>query len=332
MKPFCDSFGRTHSYLRVSVTDACNMRCTYCDPSHTGRFANDRLLSMQEILRIVRLFVTGHGITKLRLTGGEPMVRRDILQLFRGIGELKTTYPLTVGMTTNGTLLFDHLPSLRALGLDALNISLDSLDRDRFHSITGMDALPHILESFRRAQELGFPSVKANVVIMQGVNDHEIPDFVRFAAEHSLTVRFIEYMPFAKNKWESDRFIDFRSMKQIAEQEGTLIPMAYQPHSVSKDFRIAGTNGMVSFISSVSDHFCGGCNRLRLTADGQLRTCLFALPSMETDLRTLLRSREGSDEAIADAVRNVLKNKWEKHPDPDTIVSTQHSVMRAIGG
>ncbi|KAB2924983.1 MAG: GTP 3',8-cyclase MoaA [Bacteroidetes bacterium] len=332
MIPFIDSFGRQHTYLRVSVTDACNMRCTYCDPFRTGRFTNDRLLSMEEILRLVRLFVTRHGITKLRMTGGEPMVRKDILSLFHGIAELKTLYPLSVGMTTNGTLLCDHLPFLRALGLDALNISIDSLDRDLFRSITGMDALPQVLETFRRAQELVFPSVKANVVIMRGVNDHEIPAFVRFAAEYSLTVRFIEYMPLAQNRWETGRFLDYRSMKRIAEEEGTLIPMAYQPHSVSKDYRIAGSSGMVSFISSVSEHFCGGCNRLRLTADGRLRTCLFALPEMETDLRALLRSDHGSNEAVADAVRKALRNKWEKHPDPEILAATQSNVMRAIGG
>jgi len=332
MNPFIDSFGRQHTYLRVSVTDACNMRCTYCDPSRTGRFTNDRLLSMEEILRLVRLFVTRHGITKLRVTGGEPMVRKDILALFQGIAELKASYPLSVGMTTNGTLLSDHLPSLRSMGLDALNISIDSLDRDRFRSITGMDALPQVLEAFRLAKGLQVPTVKANVVIMRGVNDHEIPAFVRYAAEHSLAVRFIEYMPFAQNTWDTGRFLDYRSMKRIAEAEGTLIPMAYQPHSVSKDYRIAGTNGMVSFISSVSEHFCGGCNRLRLTADGRLRTCLFALPSMETDLRTLLRSGDGSNEAVADAVRNALRNKWEKHPDPEILAVTQSNVMRAIGG
>ncbi len=332
MKTFVDSFGRHHTYLRISVTDACNMRCTYCDPSRTGRFTNDRLLTMEEILFLARLFVTDHGITKIRVTGGEPMVRKDIWPFFRGLAELKNSFPLSVGITTNGTLLLEHLSSLRMFGLDALNISIDSLERDRYASITGMDALPRVLETFRQANTMGFHSVKANVVIMRGVNDQEIPAFIRFAAEHSVTVRFIEYMPFAQNKWETERFLDYRSMKRLADTETALIPMAYQPHSVSKDFRIAGTNGMVSFISSVSEHFCGGCNRLRLTADGRLRTCLFALPEMETDLRSLLRSGRCSDAHIIAAVQHALYHKWKRHPETETLLSTQKSVMRAIGG
>ena len=332
MTPFIDNFQRHHTYLRLSVTDACNMRCTYCDPTMTGRLHNDRHLTMQEMLHLVRLFVTEHNISKIRVTGGEPMVRKDILVLFRGLSDLKASYPLTIGMTTNGSMLSHHLAELRSLGLDSLNISIDSLDKDRFARITGMNALSQVMESFDGALELGFPVVKANTVIMRGVNDDEIPAFVRFASERSLTVRFIEYMPLSKNGWDFDRFIAYRTMKDRAESEAILIPLAHQPHSVSKDFRIAGTKGIVSFISSVSEHFCGGCNRLRLTADGHLRTCLFARPEMEADLRTLIRSREGTDAAIADAVQRALARKWEHHPGPETLRCAQNSLMRVIGG
>ncbi len=224
MKKITDSHNRIHDYLRISLTDRCNLNCLYCNPAsyQQNNYSRSNILGYPEILRIIKIFSGELGFKKIRFTGGEPMVRKDILALFESISELKSNYNFEIGLTTNGTLLEDKLTSLKKFGVDNLNISLDSLKADKFKFITGRNKLESVIRSINKAEELGFNPLKINVVIIKHVNDNEIIDFVDFVKNRNLNVRFIEFMPFGNNSWNEDGFISFTDMKNIVEQKYTL--------------------------------------------------------------------------------------------------------------
>ncbi|MCF6270785.1 MAG: GTP 3',8-cyclase MoaA [Melioribacteraceae bacterium] len=329
-----DTHNRTHNYLRISLTDKCNLNCTYCNPSGNSFYGiqNSALLSNEELLRLIKIFVVDFEFTKIRLTGGEPLARNNILDLLESIGKLKSTNPFELGITTNGTFLLDKLESLKGLGLDKLNISLDTLDRLKYKSITGADKIDEVFSSIHKAITLSFSPIKINTVIMKGVNDDEIIEMVTFAIEKNLNIRFIEFMPFQSNGWNDDNYINYEEIKKIVEKKYRLIPIHSHPSEVAKSYAIKGNGGTVSFISSISNHFCGDCNRLRITADGKLKLCLFSPKKNEISLKSLLRSAKYNDADIANVISDSILNKKLKHPEIDELLKLESNNMLQIGG
>jgi GTP 3',8-cyclase len=321
-----DSFGRKHTYLRISVTDRCNLRCTYCMP-HEGMIWKKReeLLTYEEILRLGKIFAA-MGIAKIRLTGGEPMVRKDLTFLVRELSKIDGLE--TLAMTTNATLLAEHAADLKASGLQALNISLDTFKSERFRAIARTDDLNRVMAGIEMAIECGFECLKLNTVVMAGVNDDEILDFVAFAQTNKINARFIEYMPFKDNHWSQNQVVTFKEMKAKIEEHYRLIPKVSEASAVAKDFFIEG-GGQVSFITSMSESFCSTCNRLRLTADGSVKSCLF-YPA-EINLRDAIRSG-ASDLELRGMILYCLTQKPEAHPPAEEIAAADNRAMIEIGG
>jgi GTP 3',8-cyclase len=339
-----DQFSRTITYLRLSLTDRCNLRCMYCMPEgeqerddqvKTGRFLpHDELLSYEELLRVVRLAVS-MGMNKLRLTGGEPLVRRGVLEF---IDQLFLLEGLTeVRLTTNGVLLAEYAERLYSAGIRHLNVSLDTLVPGKFTKITGKDYFSHVWNGVLEAKRLGF-KIKVNVVAMKGVNDDEFTDFARLAIEQPFTVRFIEFMPVgAKTTWQKDQFISSEEIKAAIGAVGTLTPFTKRhgegPARMYELYGSDGRTGTVGFISPISHHFCDQCNRLRLTSEGKLRSCL--LNDRETDLKRLLRGG-ASDEELIGSIRQTILDKPKGHSlNKDVTTKERQSCsgqMSRIGG
>jgi cyclic pyranopterin phosphate synthase len=325
-----DGFGRVHNNLRISVTDRCNIRCFYCMPADNVVFMNRKLLlSFEEIERFARI-VAPLGVNKLRLTGGEPLVRSDLHVLV----EMLSTVPgiEDIGLTTNGILLADQAQDLFDAGLRRINVSLDALDPVKFQEITRREGYERVVAGIRKAQEVGFDPVKVNAVSVRGVTETEIVPFGHFARETGVEMRFIEYMPLdADNAWERDKVLFAREIIDTLSREiMPLIPCDDQnPHAPASDFVFEDGIGRIGFIASISQPFCASCNRFRLTADGKLRNCLFSLN--ETDVRGLLRSG-AADEEIVRAVRECVAAKWEGHEINTSRFVQPERPMYLIGG
>ncbi|KAK0087343.1 hypothetical protein PV325_001228 [Microctonus aethiopoides] len=305
-----DSFGRNHSYLRISLTERCNLRCLYCMPAEGVKLTkNDNILTTDEIMRIARVFVK-QGVKKIRLTGGEPTIRKDIVEI---IGQLKTLESLeSIGMTTNGLTLTRQLPALQRAGLDAINISLDTLKKDRFEKFTRRQGWSRVIAAIDLAVQLQYHPVKVNCVMMKGFNDDELIDFVRLTKHKPIDVRFIEYMPFTGNKWEENKMISFKEMRHMIEKEfPDFQPLKTPPNSTSKAFSVPGFAGQIGFITSMSEHFCHSCNRLRITADGNLKVCLFEGKS-EVSLRDAMRNG-ATNEELEDIIAQAVFKKKKQH-------------------
>ncbi|MGD9682991.1 MAG: GTP 3',8-cyclase MoaA [Candidatus Obscuribacterales bacterium] len=327
MHKLIDNYGRKHSYLRISVTDRCNLRCFYCMPAE-GLVWKDRaeLLTFEELERVCRVFVS-MGIDKIRLTGGEPLMRRDLHVLIASLRRIEGLDVLA--MTTNAALLSEHAGRIKRAGLTHLNISLDSLRPERFHRITGRDEHHRVMAGLEEALRLDFESIKLNVVAIAGVNDDEILDFVALTEDRRINVRFIEFMPFKNNDWKIDRVITYRQMIETIESRYSLSPLTSEASAVAKDFAVAGATGTVSFVSSMSDSFCSTCNRLRLTADGSIKSCLF----YPAELNMKDRIRQGAaDEEIAAMILEALAQKPEAHPPAEEIAAADNRAMIEIGG
>ena len=334
MKKLIDRFGRVHTYLRISITDKCNLNCIYCNPADSalrGELSRS-ILSYEELIRLIKIFVADLGITKIRLTGGEPLVRKNVENLFRMLKEIKDKHPFELGLTTNGILLEDKIDFLKKFGLDKINISLDTLRKERFIAITGADNIDAVFNGINKAEKLGYNPVKINAVIMKGINDDEIPGFIEFVKERNLNIRFIEYMPFTSNGWNERVFISYQEIKSIVEENYSLVEIKNGKHNVAKNFRIEGHSGTVSFVSSISDHFCDGCNRLRLTASGNLKLCLFSSLSSEIKLKDYLRDDKITDEEIAKVISSALQQKELRHPELDKLLQMDKNNMLRIGG
>lgn len=305
--PLCDKHSRSVSYLRFSVTDRCNLRCIYC--RGLGReeiLPHDSLLRYEEILRLVRL-VCGLGITKVRLTGGEPFARRDIASL---IMSLREHFPaLNLRLTTNGTLVRPHIGLLKDARVDAVNLSIDSFDRATFAKLTGFDLLPEVLAVLEGLLDAGL-RVKINAVAMRGVTDKQLPAFVEAVRRWPVDLRFIEFMPMgAATVWNSGQFLPADELQRSLQAFVDIAPDrdVHQDHGPARMFKAAGLPGRIGFITALSHHFCATCNRLRITSDGSLRTCLFA--DTMTPLRSLLRDPAKTDADIADCIRKALADK-----------------------
>jgi len=327
--PLIDGFGRIHNNLRISVTDRCNIRCVYCMPETVQFLPRAEILSFEEIERVVRVAV-GLGINKLRLTGGEPLVRRDLPKLVARLAAIPGIQD--VGLTTNGLLLGPLAEPLWDAGLRRINVSLDTLDPVSFRELTRRDGLEQVIEGILAAKRAGFDPVKINAVAIKGVTESQVVPLARFCREHHLEMRFIEYMPLdAENRWERDKVLFAEEiLNLLTEAFGPLRPSPNQdPRAPAQDYDYLDGGGRVGLIASVSRPFCASCNRVRLTADGKLRHCLFALE--ETDLRALLRGG-ADDETIAQAIRDNVAAKWEGHEINTARFIKPERLMHSIGG
>ena len=325
-QPLVDTFGRVHKDLRISVTDRCNFRCTYCMPEE-GLEWLDRadILTFEEIERLARVMVEKYGVNSIRLTGGEPLVRANLDELVRRLAGLGTD----VAMTTNGSTLRRHAALLKDAGLRRINISLDSLQQDRFLELTRRDELDTVLDGIDAAVEAGFEPVKINCVVMRGINEDELVDFATFGRDRGVVVRFIEWMPLdADEGWTNDRVV---SQKEIVDTISQVYPLEpiQRGHEPAQRFRYLDGGGEVGVIASVTQAFCGDCDRVRLTAEGQFRNCLFAVD--EFDLRTPLRSG-ASDDELAAIIERGVSAKWAGHQIGKVHFIRPHRSMSQIGG
>ena len=338
--PLVDRFGREITYLRISVTDRCNLRCTYCMPVDAHHVEREEVLTFEELDRLVGVAV-GLGWRKVRLTGGEPLVRKDCVRLVERLARHKSPRPdgnrlHQLVMTTNGLLLARFARDLRAAGLDRLNVSLDTLDPDHFREITRFDRLTSVLEGIEAAVEAGFTPVKLNTVLIRGVTDHELPRFVNLARTRDVDVRFIEFMPFGGNRWSLDQVLPSAAARAAIEQEEPLEAIERPADGgPARTFRGETWAGRVSFISPITDRdFCTRCNRVRMTSEGKLRGCL--LNENEIDFRSALRS--GATEAdLAELFRHAIRIKPEEHPFHEavaagTVEPVSGRAMHRIGG
>ena len=325
-----DTFGRSHNSLRVSVTDRCNIRCFYCMPERDPAYvARAEILSYEEIERFVTV-AAGLGVTKLRITGGEPLVRRDLPDLVRRLAAIPGIEDLA--LTTNGVLLEDQAPALYQAGLRRINIHLDTLDRERFIRITRRDELDRVLGGIAACRSLGFEPIKINAVAVKGLVEPDIVPLARFGRENGMEVRFIEFMPLdAQGIWDRASVLTAGEIVETLSRE--IAPLVEirdaDPRAPATEYGYADGIGRVGFIASVSRPFCLNCNRLRLTADGHLRYCLFAIE--ETDVRALLRGGALDDE-IAQAVRATVHAKWEGHEINSARFVAPPRPMYSIGG
>ena len=324
--PLVDSFARVHKDLRISITDRCNFRCTYCMPEEGMAWVpRDEVLTFEEIERLARLFVSRFGFTSIRLTGGEPTVRAHLASLVHRL----STLGVDLSMTTNGATLARDAGALRDAGLQRVNISLDSLRRDRFLSLTRRDALDDVLAGIDAAVAVGFDPVKVNVVCMDGVNDDEIVDFARFGRDRGVEVRFIEWMPLdGGHTWSRVKVVPGERIISTIESVFPLVTVE-RGDSPAEVWSYADGAGRVGAIPSVTAPFCASCDRVRLTAEGRLRACLFSLE--ETDLRSLLRGG-ASDDAVADAIEACVAGKWAGHQIGQATFVQPPRSMSQIGG
>ncbi|CAM8648870.1 MoaA Molybdenum cofactor biosynthesis enzyme [Acidimicrobiia bacterium] len=325
--PLVDGFGRVHRDLRISVTDRCNFRCTYCMPAEgLDWMAREDLLTYEELTRVARVCVERFGFNGIRLTGGEPTVRANLPVLIEQLSSLG----VDLSLTTNGTTLTNLAPALVSAGLERINISLDSLKRERFEQITRRDELDKVLEGIDAAVSAGLAPVKINCVVMRGVNDDEIVDFARFGRERGVTVRFIEFMPLdAQGEWTNEQVVTKAEIVAAIGDVFPLEPVAERESDPAARWRYVDGGGEFGVIPSVTEAFCESCDRVRLTADGMLRHCLFA--TRELDLRTLLRNG-ATDDDIAVAITAEVGAKWAGHQINQVHFIRPSRSMSQIGG
>ncbi len=325
-----DQHNRVHDYLRISLTEKCNLRCTYCMPADgIPLLPSSKLMSAEEVFSIAKTFVA-HGFSKIRLTGGEPLVRKDFEAIVRNL----STLPVELAISTNGILVDKYISLFKEIGLNKINLSLDSLDQDKFKHITRRDHFSKVMKNLQLLLEHDF-EVKLNVVLMKGFNEDEILDFIDFTKYKKLSVRFIEFMPFGGNNWKSDKLVSLASILDLAEARygSDLIRLNDNAHDTTKNYTVDGYAGTWGVISTVTSPFCSGCNRMRLTADGKMKNCLF--DNNEMDL--LAKHRNG--ESILPFIKMALWDKFavrggmdtqEKFSDAE--LNQENRSMIAIGG
>ncbi len=323
-----DKFGRKHDYLRISLTDKCNLRCSYCMPEDICFLPSQKLMTAEEIIHIANVFVNDFGIKKIRITGGEPFVRKDADHILKVLGKL----PIELAVTTNAVLLHKFWNTLEAIKLSALNISLDTLHKNKFASINKRDEFEQVMANIHSAAEKGY-DIRLNVVMKKGMNEDEVLDFVKLTKENTFHVRFIEFMPFNGNEWNKKEVVSFKNMLFDIEEEFDIVKLNDLPNSTSKSYKAVGHKGTFSFITTVSMPFCSDCNRIRLTADGKLKNCLFS--ANEMDLLAALRHNKDIRPLIIENIRNKKKELGGlgnlKSDDLDIRKISKRSMF-AIGG
>ena len=327
--PLIDSFGRVHTSLRLSVTDRCNIRCFYCMPEKGAEFGpKDNILSFEEIYRLAQLLVAQGGVRDVRITGGEPLVRQQVprlIEMLAGIEQLED-----LSLTTNGILLAEHAQALHEAGLQRLNISLDTLDKEVFKKITRRDGLQKTLQGIEAAIKCGFESVKLNTLAIKGVTESEVADLVRYALDRNVMLRFIEFMPLDTDRaWQQSQVFTGDQLLQMLQDEfKRVVPLSRpEPSQPAEEFQV--DQGRVGIIRSVTAPFCEACNRIRITADGAVRNCLFA--TNEAPLRGLRRAG-ASDDDVMSVIRDCLAKKAKAHGIDKDGFQPPDRPMYAIGG
>lgn len=325
-----DRFGRVHTSLRVSVTDRCNIRCSYCMPLQVRFKPRDEILTFEEIERFVRISAS-LGVDHVRITGGEPLVRKDVPLLVRKLSHVPGIVDLA--LTTNGILLTQHVAALKEAGLHRLNISLDAIGEENFKRIARRDGVQRVLDGIRAARQAGFQKIRLNAVALRGITEPEIIPLAQFAREHGIELRFIEFMPLdGDGHWKDEQVLPGDEiLATLSAEFGPLTPAVRpDPSQPAVDYDFADGIGRVGFIRSVTAPFCGDCDRLRLTAEGKVRNCLFA--AGDCDVRSLLRSGAG-DAEIAEVIRDCIQAKKAGHgvDSPEFLVRPDRA-MYEIGG
>ncbi|HMO61799.1 MAG TPA: GTP 3',8-cyclase MoaA [Ferruginibacter sp.] len=323
-----DAFGRVHTYLRISLTDNCNLRCFYCMPEEEYEFTPaSQLMQVGEIETLAKIFVQ-QGVNKIRLTGGEPLVRKDAAAIILALSKL----PVQLTLTTNGTRLHQFMDILMQAGVQSLNISLDTLQKEKFTLLTRRSQFETVQQNIRLALKQGI-KVKLNMVVMKGLNDSEINDFIEWTKHEPVHVRFIEFMPFSGNRWNSDKVFTWQQILQSVKERYAFERLTDGRHDTDKKYRVPGHAGTFAIISTMSAPFCEGCNRIRLTADGKIKNCLFS--QYETDLLTPLRKGEAVLPLIQDNIARKAKQLGGQfdtdfeHLHPEAI---HNRSMITIGG
>jgi cyclic pyranopterin phosphate synthase len=328
--PLVDRFGRVHTDLRISVTDRCNVRCVYCMPEEGVEFrSHGEMLTFEEIQHFVRV-AAQLGIREVRLTGGEPLVRKHVCRLVEMLAAVPGIDDLA--MTTNGILLPQYAEDLKAAGLDRLNISLDTLDRRKFREIARRDELPRVLEGIAAAHRAGFHQIKLNALAIRGYTEDQVVPLARFARDHDMELRFIEFMPLdGDDQWNHSRVLPGQEiLKTLTEAMGPLVPVGEsEPRAPATRYRFVDGGPTIGLINSVSEPFCDRCSRLRLTAEGKIRNCLFA--TNEPDARAVLRAG-GSDEQLAELIREAVHSKEQQHGCASGQLARTGRSMHQIGG
>ncbi|MDX1604079.1 MAG: GTP 3',8-cyclase MoaA [Salinimicrobium sediminis] len=326
-----DPHGREHRYLRISLVERCNLRCFYCMPAEGIPLTpKSDIMTYEEIFQIAKIFVD-HGVTKIRLTGGEPLIRKD----FSSVLEKLASLPVELSITTNAVIIDKFVDTLKLHGVNNINVSLDSLQREKFHKITLRDQFETVYENILLLIQKGF-NVKLNAVLMRGVNDDEVLDFINLTKDLPVSVRFIEFMPFDGNKWKMDQMV---SLKEVMDKVKTVFTedeierLQDAPNDTARNFRIRGYKGSFAVISSVTNPFCDSCNRLRLTANGYLKNCLFS--TTESNLLSTLRKGGPIEPIIQRAVQSKFRTRGgmdtlEKLQEPK--LHSQNRSMTTIGG
>jgi len=306
-----DPFNRRLNYLRISLTDRCNLRCVYCMPKDgVPKLFHEDILTYEELLRLARLSVR-LGIKKIRLTGGEPLIRKNLLDFIVSLKKIPGIQDIS--LTTNGVLLAEKAQALWEAGVKRINISLDTLNREKYSEITRYDFFDQVWEGIQKAERIGFSPIKINVVAMRGINDDEILSFGRVSYEKPYHIRFIEFMPVGQeNNWQTERFLSSEEILKKLQTLGPLLTIDGQEmDGPAKRMAYAGAGGEIGLISPISEHFCPSCNRLRLTAEGRLMVCIFS--DDETDLRTPLR-QGATDEILEAVIQEAISHKPKEHP------------------
>ena len=325
-----DSFGREHNYLRISLTERCNLRCTYCMPADGIALSpKSHIMTYEEIYTIAQKFVA-NGVTKIRLTGGEPLVRKDVSLIMEQLASL----PVELAITTNGVIVDRFIEQFKTYGIQKINVSLDSLDAFKNESITRRDYFTKVYNNILLLVQEGF-EVKLNCVLIKGFNDNEIIDFIELTKNNKLQIRFIEFMPFDGNKWNMEKLVSLEEILQQVHNQydvKNFTRLKDQPNDTAKNYKIEGYEGTFAVISSVTNPFCDSCNRIRLTANGQLKNCLFS--TSESDILTPLREGKSIEPIIQKAIISKKKirsgmNTLDKFKDPN---SHNNRSMIAIGG
>ena len=323
-----DGFKRAHDYLRISLTDNCNLRCFYCMPDEEYAFTPaSKLMQAAEIESIAKVFVA-NGVNKIRLTGGDPLVRKDAADIILRLSRLGAK----LTMTTNATRLHEYVDVIKDAGIHSLNISLDTLNKERFIMMTKRDQYDKVLSNIDLMIQEGI-HVKVNVVAMKGLNDDEINDFIRWTKDLPLHVRFIEFMPFSGNRWNSERVMTWQQILEVASSEFDILPLEREVHETAKKYRVPGHQGTFAVISTMSAPFCGDCNRMRLTADGKMKNCLFS--QTETDLLTPFRNGEDILPYIHQSILNkkeFLGGQFTTDMDKIETSKLENRSMITIGG
>ena len=323
-----DTYNRVHDYLRISLTDNCNLRCFYCMPEEDYEFTpSSKLMQVEEIEAIAKIFVQ-QGVTKIRLTGGEPLVRKDAADIILRLSKL----PVNLTLTTNATRLHEFVDVLEQANVRSLNISLDTLQPEKFQLITRRNLFDKVIESIGLLINRGFHT-KVNVVVMKGLNDNEINDFIEWTKDTNVHVRFIEFMPFEGNRWTSNKVFTWKEILDVIEKKYSIIRLHEDIHDTAKQYKVEGHRGTFAVISTMSAPFCSGCNRMRLTADGKMKNCLFS--QKETDLLTAFRNGEDIVPLVFESIQSKAKELGGQFTKDFEKIHTEdihNRSMIAIGG